>query len=144
MKQAIWVKCNGEAHTNPHIDHCPVCAPHWGEYPTCPYCGSTRLGNRAIRAKCRKCGKMVGMERDRSPKGALKLDLSHINTKLKLSDMPELQRVIDDLEMTINRTRNAMGAMDKVTEFENLRKAYDALKRAELVLTPIMFKFVGE
>lgn len=23
-------KCNGEAHSNPHIDNCGVCMPHWG------------------------------------------------------------------------------------------------------------------
>jgi hypothetical protein len=23
-------KCEGEAHGNPHIDHCGVCAPRWG------------------------------------------------------------------------------------------------------------------
>lgn len=22
--------CNGEAHSNPHIDHCMVCLPRWG------------------------------------------------------------------------------------------------------------------
>jgi hypothetical protein len=24
------IKCNGEAHSNPHIDHCMICAPRWG------------------------------------------------------------------------------------------------------------------
>lgn len=23
-------KCNGEAHSNPHIDNCGVCMPNWG------------------------------------------------------------------------------------------------------------------
>jgi len=23
-------KCNGEAHSNPHIDNCSVCCPNWG------------------------------------------------------------------------------------------------------------------
>ena len=23
-------KCSGEAHSNPFIDHCGVCMPHWG------------------------------------------------------------------------------------------------------------------
>lgn len=141
MKQAIWVKCNGEAHTNPHIDHCAVCMPHWGEYPKCPYCGGTRLGNGATKTKCRTCGKMVGMERTWADEA---LDISHIDTQLKICDMPELQRVIDDMEFATRRIRGAMAAMDKVSEFESLRKAYDALKRAELVLTPIMFKFVGK
>ena len=29
----VKVECNGEAHSNPHIDHCMVCLPFWGEYP---------------------------------------------------------------------------------------------------------------
>ncbi len=28
-----WEPCKGEAHTNPHIDHCPLCAPFWGHNP---------------------------------------------------------------------------------------------------------------
>lgn len=23
-------RCDGEAHSNAFIDHCPVCSPHWG------------------------------------------------------------------------------------------------------------------
>jgi len=26
----MWADCNGEAHSNPHIDHCSVCMPLWG------------------------------------------------------------------------------------------------------------------
>lgn len=29
----VTVKCNGEAHSNPFIDNCGVCLPHWGKYP---------------------------------------------------------------------------------------------------------------
>jgi hypothetical protein len=29
----IEVECNGEAHSNPYIDHCGVCMPYWGRYP---------------------------------------------------------------------------------------------------------------
>ena len=29
----IRVECTGEAHTNPWIDNCGVCAPFWGYYP---------------------------------------------------------------------------------------------------------------
>ena len=25
------VPCTGAAHSNPHIDNCGMCAPHWGE-----------------------------------------------------------------------------------------------------------------
>lgn len=25
------VPCTGEAHSNPHIDSCGICAPRWGE-----------------------------------------------------------------------------------------------------------------
>jgi hypothetical protein len=31
--RVVMQKCNGEAHSNPYIDHCMVCMPHWGEYP---------------------------------------------------------------------------------------------------------------
>lgn len=27
------VRCTGEAHTNPHIDNCMMCAPMWGWHP---------------------------------------------------------------------------------------------------------------
>lgn len=27
---AVMVPCNGEAHSNPWIDNCMVCAPRWG------------------------------------------------------------------------------------------------------------------
>ena len=30
----IEVKCTGEAHSNPYIDHYGVCMPHWGSYPS--------------------------------------------------------------------------------------------------------------
>jgi hypothetical protein len=26
----LLAECSGEAHTNPHIDNCGVCAPRWG------------------------------------------------------------------------------------------------------------------
>ena len=29
----VEVKCNGEAHSNPFIDNCGICMPHWGHYP---------------------------------------------------------------------------------------------------------------
>lgn len=31
-----WEYCE---HDNPHMDNCTICAPYWGEYPVCPYCG---------------------------------------------------------------------------------------------------------
>jgi|MudIll2142460700_1097286.scaffolds.fasta_scaffold2708611_2 hypothetical protein len=39
LQAVVWVKCTGEAHSNPYIDHCFVCIPWWGDYPTCPVCG---------------------------------------------------------------------------------------------------------
>lgn len=64
MKNAIWRKCNGEAHSNPHIDHCGVCMPWWGEYPLCPYCGtSPRRNSGGEKARCRGCGKYFTMKR---------------------------------------------------------------------------------
>ena len=29
----VEVKCTGEAHSNPFIDNCGVCMPHWAHYP---------------------------------------------------------------------------------------------------------------
>jgi hypothetical protein len=86
---------------------------------------------------------MVGMERSRSPKGALSIDLSHIDTVLKAGDQVGLTTALTDLQVAIQRIQMAQSAMDKVAEFENLRRAYEAVKRAEGTLTPIMFKFVG-
>lgn len=31
--EAVMVPCGGEAHSNPHIDHCGCCAPRWGRKP---------------------------------------------------------------------------------------------------------------
>jgi len=61
-RTAIWVKCTGEAHSNPFIDHCGVCMPHWGEFPTCPYCKSSRIKEwPSGRGKCKQCGKIMTM-----------------------------------------------------------------------------------
>lgn len=32
----LLVACHGEAHDNPYIDHCLVCAPRWGLVPANP------------------------------------------------------------------------------------------------------------
>jgi hypothetical protein len=84
---------------------------------------------------------MVGMEREKAPEA---LDLSHIDTALKAGDHLELMRAIADLEIVIDKIQHASAAIDKVTEFGNLRVAWEALKRAEGALTPIMFRFVGK
>lgn len=34
--------CQGDAHSNPHIDHCTQCAPLWGQIPHCSNCDSKR------------------------------------------------------------------------------------------------------
>ena len=50
-------KCQGEAHSNPYIDHCMDCAPLWNRIPFCS-CGS----QMRITAKfyiCNKCGNRV-------------------------------------------------------------------------------------
>lgn len=31
--EVVMVKCTGEAHSNPYIDHCMICMPNWGSYP---------------------------------------------------------------------------------------------------------------
>lgn len=38
--KAVWIKCNGEAHSNPFIDNCGVCLPYWENIPTCPTDGA--------------------------------------------------------------------------------------------------------
>ena len=59
---AIWVKCHGEAHSNTYIDHCGICMPHWGEFPTCPHCRSAQIREwPSGRGKCRRCGKIMKM-----------------------------------------------------------------------------------
>jgi len=50
---AIMVDCIGEAHHNPFIDNCWVCAPFWERYPTCPTHGK-RLSDRGYCKDCRK------------------------------------------------------------------------------------------
>jgi len=54
----IWIKCNGEAHSNPWIDHCMVCLPYWEDIPTCSSCGGKLEINRQKRtAWCKQCKK---------------------------------------------------------------------------------------
>ncbi len=55
MRFAIWLLCDGEAHTNGYQDHCMVCLPNWGSYPVCPDCGrKLKRGSGAAigRARC--------------------------------------------------------------------------------------------
>lgn len=66
MKDAYWVKCNGEAHDPQvagRIDHCMVCLPWWESFPICPLCGA-KLQPRPVSRKtgkgrffCRACKK---------------------------------------------------------------------------------------
>jgi hypothetical protein len=72
------------------------------------------------------------------------LDTSMIDTVLDAGDHVALSAAIENLGSTIKYLRDAMGAVDKVSEFERLRAGYEALKRAEGSITPIMFKFVGK
>ena len=56
---AIIEKCHGEAHSNPYIDNCGVCAPNWGFNLYCANCGvklqPTQNGEH-IKTTCHKCG----------------------------------------------------------------------------------------
>jgi hypothetical protein len=29
--EVVFIPCTGEAHGNPYIDHCMLCAPRWGQ-----------------------------------------------------------------------------------------------------------------
>ena len=51
-----WQRCTGEAHSNPYIDNCMVCAPYWGQYPVCD-CGSTHTKLTKKFIMCMDCGK---------------------------------------------------------------------------------------
>ena len=54
-KTATWKPCDGEAHSNGHIDNCGACAPRWGAIPTCPECGT-----RLAWSQSRKTGSCIG------------------------------------------------------------------------------------
>jgi len=54
LRPVIWKVCTGEAHGNPWIDHCGVCMPWWGEYPTCPECGR-KVRETKAKYKCDNC-----------------------------------------------------------------------------------------
>lgn len=58
---AIWIKCNGEAHTNPFIDNCGICMPYWEEYPTCPMCNRKIINSRT--GWCKTCKKYIDMRK---------------------------------------------------------------------------------
>lgn len=68
MEHAKWIKCIGEAHGNPFIDHCMVCLPYWGSYPTCPYCGKAcRKNASGHKTKCHGCNKFYIVDRADDP-----------------------------------------------------------------------------
>jgi hypothetical protein len=58
--EPIWVKCKGEAHSNPYIDNCGVCMPYWETYPICPKCRYKLTGT----GKCTGCGKFYNIKQD--------------------------------------------------------------------------------
>lgn len=33
VTEVLSTPCNGQAHSNAHIDHCSLCAPQWGVRP---------------------------------------------------------------------------------------------------------------
>ncbi len=55
---AIVEECHGEAHSNPFIDNCMVCAPQWGIILKCANCGEWLHYNRQAKLirRCAKCG----------------------------------------------------------------------------------------
>lgn len=59
MRTAIFRRCTGEAHSNPYVDHCWMCAPFWEMFPACPDCLSVlktpahgQTPGRTARARC--------------------------------------------------------------------------------------------
>jgi hypothetical protein len=160
MKSAKWIKCNGEAHSNPAgHDHCGVCMPYWGEYPVCPDCGRKLMAGGATKSMCRTCKKYVDMTRPKaktladtmSEAAALKQakELKPkpdtrpiVESKLSHGDKVELHCAIRDLQMACARIGMALESNNKFTEFETLKEAYMAVKRVEPTITNIMFNFV--
>ena len=161
MKKAIWQVCNGDAHSNPHIDHCGVCMPHWGEYPTCPYCGKKLGATGVSKTMCRGCKRYVDMTEPRqySPAALRALELKKEKlailkserlskalevpeTALDAGDRVELLAALRDLQLACGKIGSALEAKNKVTEFEALKQAYEGVMRANRATTSIMFKFV--
>lgn len=58
--KAIWIKCNGEAHSNPYIDNCGSCMPFWGKFPICPSRRHDTL-NLTEKGYCRICKRHFDM-----------------------------------------------------------------------------------
>jgi len=54
MTKAFFKKCTGEAHGNPYIDNCMICAPFWGIYPICPVDDKTSLSDKGYCKKCKR------------------------------------------------------------------------------------------
>jgi hypothetical protein len=146
MKKAIWKKCNGEAHSNPHIDHCGVCMPYWGDYPVCPDCGRKLMAGGATKSMCRTCRQYVDMTRpaEKPEKLPVKDTRPIVESKLNHGDRVELVAAIRDLQMACARIGTALEANNKFTEFETLKEAYMAVKRVDPTLANIMFNFVRD
>lgn len=48
-RTAAYQRCEGEAHSNAHIDNCMQCAPHWGYWYACPSCTMKLDGKNSCR-----------------------------------------------------------------------------------------------
>ena len=61
MAKGKLVPCNGEAHSNPYIDNCGMCAPHWGycevprDYQQCALCKGWYASVNAETGRCDDC-----------------------------------------------------------------------------------------
>ena len=53
-KDAVMIKCSGEAHGNIYIDNCGVCMPYWGMFPVCPVDNEKLKHNSGHCGKCKK------------------------------------------------------------------------------------------
>lgn len=69
MRQALRWDCDGEAHSNVHIDNCMQCAPHWGYYYVCPSCtGKLDSSKTGYFGTCRNGDCLSGGERFTIPR----------------------------------------------------------------------------
>ncbi len=61
-RNAVKVKCGGEAHSNAFIDNCMVCAPNWGHFYCCPACTATLDQRKMVcrNPECVSTGRQFG------------------------------------------------------------------------------------
>lgn len=110
LQKAAWIKCEGEAHSNPMIDHCGICMPYWAEFPVCPSCGEKlRRTKSGIKGKCDLCKKFYSIT-DRNIRTSTE--------KPKLLNEKEVRLLallgnIENIEVELGKLKNRVLALAK-------------------------------